>query len=71
MDTGDLIADDAAWPSDTPRLALIVRRSGSSVFTLLVLSEDKDLLHEVTATMHRLLALRAWAPAEDQPPQED
>ncbi len=71
VDTGDLIADDAAWPSDAPRLALIVRRSGSSVFTLLVLSEDEDLLGEVTAMMRLLLALRAQAPAEGETPPED
>ena len=71
VDTGDLIADDAAQPSDAPRLALIFRRSGPSVFTLLVLSEDKDLLDEVTAMTRRLLMLRAQSPSEDETPLED
>jgi hypothetical protein len=50
---------------DPPRLALVLQRSGPSDGTLLVLSDDEDLLGEVAATVRLLLALRAGTSAED------
>jgi hypothetical protein len=60
----DVETDDK---DDPPRLALVLHRSGSSDCTLLVLSDDEDLLSEVTVLTRRLLA----APSRGQIVSDD
>jgi hypothetical protein len=58
---------DTEGEDDPPRLALVLHRSGSSACTLLVLSDDEDLLSEVTVLTRRLLD----APSRDRAAFDD
>jgi hypothetical protein len=49
----DVETDDEG---DPPRLVLVLHRSGPSDCTLLILSDDEDLVSEVTVLTRRLLA---------------